>query len=425
MTKFIVNGGVPLRGKIQASGSKNAALPILAGTLLTNEVCEIKNVPDIADARTMLELLKLLGSEFSFEKDTVKIQTKKLRFKKLPWDLTCKMRASVLLLGPLLARLGRAEIPLPGGCVLGRRSFDTHIDAFCQLGARNLSSSEILKLKMPGRSGISKVILREMSVTATENILMALALKPQKSEIHLAAMEPHVQDLCGFLRKMGVKISGIGTPYLKIQGQAKLRGVKHDVMPDYLETGTFALAAALTKGKIEIQKCAPLHLTAFWKLLREAGVKFSLSKNSVSIFSSKKLKAVKRLKTAPYPGFPTDLQAPFAVLLTQCKGVSKIHETLFDARLYYLQELEKMGAKIKIANTHEAFVTGCAKLHGRKIESHDIRAGAAMILAALTAKGRSEVSHIEYLDRGYERMDEKLRRLGARIERRWGANSKF
>jgi UDP-N-acetylglucosamine 1-carboxyvinyltransferase len=408
------------------SGSKNAALPILAATLLTDKVCVLKNVPDIDDVHTMISILRSLGSEVEMKGHTVKIQTKKIVHETMNHHLACKMRASVLLFGPMLARSGFAKMQYPGGCVLGARPIDTHADVFEQFGCKRVKGevNEIIFEKASGKrtaGGARIIVLPEFSVTATENAIMLAARSAGKTEIRLAALEPHVQDLCVFMQKMGVKIRGVGTHILEITGSQKLRGAVHSVTPDYLEAGTFALAAALTNGNVLIKNVIHSDLDAFWNLFREIGVKFELKKNAVHIFPSKggvaKLKACRRLQTNVFPGFPTDLQPPFAVLLTQVAGKSLIHETLFEGRFAYFSDLEKMGAKITKLNPHEADIEGPTALRGAEIRSWDIRAGAAMILAALAAKGRTTVSDIHYIDRGYEDFDGKLRSLGAEIER--------
>lgn len=419
MAEFIINGGKPLRGEVRISGSKNAALPILAATLLTSKKCVIKNMPDIEDVRSMLAILQYFGSEINFKRGVVEIQTRRIRKLKSIHDLHelgCKMRASVLLLGPLLARTGAVHLPFPGGCILGVRPIDTHTEVLRQFGVKKMPSKKD-EIVFRGRPRQAHVVLPEFSVTATENALMAAALTSGKTEIKLAALEPHVRDLCIFLKKLGVKINGIGSHTLLIRGCKTLAGATHTIVSDYLEAGTFIIAGILTRGNILVKNVEIHDLDIMWSLLCEMGVNFELNKNSVRIGPSKNLQSCKRLQTMAFPGFPTDLQPPFAVLLTQASGESRIHETLFEGRFKYFPDLAKMGAKIEKLGAHEAVVHGGTKLRGAKIKSWDIRAGAAMILAALAAKGRSVVSDIHYIDRGYERFDEKLRKLGADIKR--------
>lgn len=416
MPKFIVHGGKKLHGEVQVGGSKNAALPILAATLLTQERCILKNVPDIEDVHTMLAILKTFGSEIEFRNHTVSIQTKKIRHNNISHTLGCKMRASVLLLGPLLAREGYARLPYPGGCVLGARPIDTHSNVLGQLGVKQMPSKKE-EIYFRGRPRAGNVILPEFSVTGTENVIMAASRTVGVTEIRLAALEPHVQDLCKFLSAMGVRISGAGSHTLAVRGNGGLRGVTHTVTSDYLEAGTLVLASLVTRGEVLIRSVVPHHLDALWNLLREMRVKFVLGANWVRIKPSPRAVNCRRLQTNVFPGYPTDLQPPFVVFMTQAKGQGRAHETLFEGRFSYFPDLIKMGAKIQKLNPHEALIHGSAKLHGGYVKSWDIRAGAAMILAALAAKGKTVVSDIHYIDRGYERFDEKLRSLGADIVR--------
>lgn len=419
MPSFIVHGGKPLRGQVAIGGSKNAALPILAATLLTDQKCIIKNVPDIEDVHTMLAILRSLGAEFSFQNHTLEIQTRHIEQGKIPENLACKMRASILLLGALIARTGRAQLPYPGGCVLGTRPIDTHEDVLRQLGIKRLPSREN-EVIFEGKPQAGEVILPEFSVTGTENAILAAALAEGQTVIRLAAVEPHVQDLCRFLKALGIGISGIGTHTIKIRNKkASLapHGATHSITPDYLEAGTFILAAALTRGDVIVKNVVLHDLDALWNLLKEMGVNFEIKGKKVHVKPAEKIKACKRLQTNVFPGYPTDLQPLFVVLMTQAEGESFVHETLFEGRFAYFPDLIKMGAKIKTLNPHEAIISGPVKLAGNKVKSWDIRAGAAMILAALAASGKTEVCDIHYIDRGYERFDEKLRKLRADIVR--------
>lgn len=416
MSQFIVKGGVPLRGTVSIGGSKNAALPILAATLLTDELCILRNVPHIRDTYTMLSILQSMGSEIEFKNHTVRIQTKKIRLNDISGELACTMRASVLLFGSLLARLGKARLPYPGGCVLGARPIDTHINIFEQMGVREIRGSDE-EIVLEGTPRAAEIVMPEMSVTATENAVMAAARARGVTTIHLAALEPHIQDLCHFINALGGEVSGIGTHTLRIRGVKKLHGASHTVIADYLEAGSFIAAAAATGGDVVV-KNVPIHdLDAYFNLLRGIGVPFAIKKNTVHIMPAKKLVACKRLQTNVFPGFPTDLQPPFVVLLTQAHGTSYIHEALFEGRFAYFPELKKMGAKLTVKNAHEAYVQGHTRLRGGIVRSCDIRAGAAMIVAALTAEGTTTINDIKYIDRGYEDFDGKLRALGARIQR--------
>lgn len=416
MSQFLVQGGYKLKGVVRPSGSKNAVLPILAATILCKNDCIIKNVPDIADVHTMLKVLDFLGAKSKFENGEILINTEMLKNKHISADYVCKMRASILLIGPLLARFGEVNIAFPGGCVLGKRSIDAHIEALKQLGAEVHITDENIKIKLK-KPKDAVIIMPEMSVTATENMIMASVLSSGKIAIHLAACEPHVVDLCKFLVNSGAQISGIATNKLIIEGVDHLVGNEYKVRSDYLEIGTFALAAVLTNGEITITDLPNEDLDLFLYTLWKSGGNFEIDKNILKIYPSKELKAVDVLHTAVHPGFPTDLQAPFGVLLTQCKGETMIFETLFEGRLNYLTQLEEMGANIQILNPHQAKIIGPTKLKGMPIISNDIRAGAAMVLASLIAEGETLISNINYIDRGYERLDEKLRLIGANIQR--------
>ncbi|MBI5411819.1 UDP-N-acetylglucosamine 1-carboxyvinyltransferase [Candidatus Peregrinibacteria bacterium] len=420
--RFLVKGGIPLKGQVRVSGSKNAILPILAAALLTDEPVTLANVPDIADVHTMQGILDFLGVKTEFKSPLFKIHAKTVSDKEIPHELVSRLRASILLLAPLLVRNKRARLAFPGGCVLGKRPVDAHLKALQALGAEVVEDRETLHLcaTVGTRHTLSlrgaNFVMTEASVTATENAVIAAVLARGATTIRFAACEPHVQDLCHFLNAMGAHISGIGTHMLEITGVDRLHGADYSVTSDYLEAGTLVLAAAITGGDVEVLNVAPHHLDVFWQKLSEAGVRFTLGKNSVHVFPSQDLRAI-RLQTAVFPSFPTDLQAQFATLLTQAKGTSFIFETLFDGRLQYLYELEQMGAGFKILNPYQAEIIGPARLKGASVASCDIRAGAAILLAALAAKGQTEISHVYYIDRGYERLDEKLVTLGAKIKR--------
>ncbi|MFA4814862.1 MAG: UDP-N-acetylglucosamine 1-carboxyvinyltransferase [Candidatus Gracilibacteria bacterium] len=417
MPKFVVQGGVALKGEVSISGSKNAVLPILAATLLTDSTSVLHNVPDISDVHAFIRILSGLGAEVSFSDGTVTVNPSQVKSSQIDPDLVKHMRASILLLGPLLARFHEVELAYPGGCVLGKRSVHAHLHALTKLGAGVVESSEAIHLKATQLKA-AKIIMAEASVTATENAVMAAALIPGTTEIRWAAMEPHVQDLCRFLVAMGADIKGLGTDTLIVEGGKPLKGADYTVTPDYLEAGTLTLAAVLTNGDVRIKNCPIQQLDSFWQKLEEVGARFELSENEAHILPHGPLHAIEKLQTSVYPGFATDLQAPFAVLLTQCEGTSRIHETLFEGRLNYLPELENMDANTELLNPHQATITGPTPLKAAPIASCDIRAGAAMVLAALIAEGTTLISDINYIDRGYERLDEKLRSLGAKIERR-------
>ena len=416
MSKFIVQGGIPLKGSVKVSGSKNAALPIICAALLSEKPSTLHNIPDIADIRSIITIINAFGAKTTFENNTLTIDPSDLTPHDIPNELVARMRASILILGALIPRFKEAKMAFPGGCVLGKRSVDAHTHAFKKLGCKILDETKGLHLKCEKLVG-TQIILPELSVTGTENAIMAAVTAEGDTEIRLAASEPHVQDLCRFLKKMGAKITGLGTHTLKITGVKSLDGAEHTVIGDYLEAGTMALAAAATGGDVEITGFETEDLDSFWQKFEELGVNFTLTHNSAHIRPTKTFNPIKNLRTAVHPSFATDLQAPFTVLLTQAQGVSKIFETLFEGRLNYLFELEKMGAHIEFLNPHQALIIGPGKLKAIPISSCDIRAGAAMVVAALIADGQTEISNINYIDRGYDKLEEKLRALGADIHR--------
>lgn len=415
--QYRIQGGRPLAGTVDISGSKNAALPLIAGAVACKGTSVFTNVPRLSDIDTLLKTLTFLGATVNIDGTTVTIGTASLTNKAIPHELVSKLRGSIVLLGPLLARFGEAEMAYPGGCVLGKRPVGAHIEAFQQMGVEDLSTDTKLHLK--GKPKAGHVILPEFSVTATENVLLAAAITEGSTTIELAAAEPHVQDVCQFLVKQGIGIDGIGSHTITVHGTKNLlRGTTHAVTPDYLEAGVFLLAGLVTKGKVTIRKADPTHLTSFLGTLRRAGASFTVATNGdITVDSAvSRLKAT-RIQTNIFPGFPTDLQAPFGVLLTQAEGVSKIFEVLFEGRMAYLYELEKMGAQIEILNSHQALIIGPSQLRGRQVASNDIRAGAAMVLAGLCADGETVVTDVHYIERGYDRLEEKLRSLGADIVR--------
>lgn len=414
--KFVIEGGHSLKGEVEIMGMKNAATPILAATLLTSESCLLKNMPKISDVQVMIEILKSLGSEIEFlDEHTVRISNHNLSLHRLDKDSVCKMRSSILFMGPLLSRFGQVELPEPGGCIIGNRPIDTHVYALEQLGAKIERKNGFYGMKVNGLKG-AIIILPEFSVTATENALMAAVLAKGKTIIKLAAAEPHVQDLCHFLNEMGAKISGIGTHTLIVDGVKKVKGVEHTIIPDQIEVGTFAVAATVTRGEVKIKNIVPEHLEIILLKLKQMGVKFEVGENYLQIYPSTNLRAFK-LQTMPYPGFPTDLQAPFGVLATQCHGTSLIQDPLFEGRMAYVQELIKMGANAIIADPHRVVITGPTPLYGQEIKSFDLRAGATLIIAGLIAHGQTIINQAEVVDRGYERIEERLGKLGASIKR--------
>jgi len=416
MSKFIIQGGRALNGKIKIKGMKNAATPILAATLLTDQDCLIHNIPRITDIGKMIKILESLGSKIKWENEnTLSISNKEVGLSSLDKKNVQCMRSSILLLGPMIARFNSVEIPEPGGCIIGKRPIDTHLYALEKLGVEINQENNLFFLKTKSLQG-NYIVLPEFSVTATENAIMAAVLAKGRTVIKLAAAEPHVQDLCNFLNKMGAKISGIGTHTLIIDGVNKLKGVEYTIIPDQIEVGTFMVATILTGGTVKIENIIPEHLEFILLKLKQIGANFDLGNNFLQINSSSQLKGFK-LQTMPYPGFPTDLQAPFGVLATQCQGTTLIQETLYEGRLNYVQELVKMGANAIVADPHRVIISGPTPLYGREIKSFDLRAGATLIIAGLVAKGETIINEAENVDRGYERIEERLKQLGADIKR--------
>ena len=419
--KFIVNGGKKLKGEITVGGSKNAALPILAATLLTKRTCVIKNVPHIGDVLVMLELFESMGSEIEWlDENTLKIRNENLDPTKISKTLTRKIRSSILLIGPLLARFKEVKINTPGGCHIGIRPMDAHFDLFKDLGfdIKYNEQKDLYSITKSKKKGFKHVTLKEFSVTATENLLLFGSKNPLS--VSIAATEPHVQDLGRFLIKLGAKIDGLGTHDIQIKKTISETGgeVRHTIVSDYIEAGTFMILGAATSSDITIKKVPVDDLVLPIQKLKEFGVKLEIKGNTVKVLGSKsKLKAVSKIKTEPYPGFPSDLQAPFAVLATQATGETLIFESMYEGRLKYLYELDKMGASVSILDTHRARILGPKKLKGKNVESLDLRAGATLIIAALVAQGESVLHEADRVDRGYEKIEERLKTLGAQIKR--------
>lgn len=416
MSKFIIRGGKPLNGKIKAGGMKNAATPIIAAALLTDEECVIGNVPRISDVERMLDILKSLGVQVAWTgENEITICAKDADIKSLDEAAVKCMRSSILFLGPLLARFKKVSIPEPGGCIIGNRPPDTHFYALEKLGAKVTRENGHYNLETGKLIG-ANIVLPEFSVTATENLLMAACLAEGKTEVKLAAAEPHVQDLIKFLNSMGAKISGAGTHSLVIDGVGSLHGARHSLIPDQIEIGTLAVAATVTRGEVTIENIIPEYLDIILLKLKEAGGNFEIGDNFLKIKPSAGLRAFK-LQTLPYPGFPTDLQAPFGVLATQCEGTSLIQDPMFEGRMGYIGELVKMGANAIVADPHRVVITGPTPLAGQEIKSFDLRAGATLIIAGLIASGETVINEAEIVDRGYEEIERRLASIGADIER--------
>lgn len=418
MSKFIIQGGRPLQGEVKISGSKNAALPIIAAALLSDEESIIHNVPDIADVRMMLEIARSLGAFVEFTEGTLRISGKGLSSFEISEEHAKLLRTSIMFLPVLLARVGEAKIPFPGGCNIGKRPINAHLHSLESLGATVIRADDIIHLQ-GGQYHGATIFVQAMSVTGTEMAVTAAALAKGSSTIRLAAMEPHVQDLCHYLQSMGAKISGIGTPVITVEGVEKLHGTEYTICPDYIETGTFVIAALVTKGDITITHTDPTHLDMFWDFLNQMEAEYELGDDTIRVKPTHHLQALERtVRTGVYPDFPTDMLAPMAVLLTQVEGFNRVFETIYEARLNYMIELEKMGAKTEILNKHEALVIGPTTLQGNTVASWDLRAGTAMVLAGLAAEGETEVTNVKYIDRGYEDIEQKISALGGVIHRK-------
>ena len=419
--KFIVNGGKKLAGDIDVRGSKNAALPALAACTLLKRPCAIDNLPLIGDIFTMIGILKAMGAEVDWlEKRKVRIDCSNLQPDMAPRSLVCKIRASVLLLGPLLARFGEVKIGTPGGCHIGLRPIDIHLDAFRELGfsVKHSESKDVYHILKEGRGNKKEIALKGLTVTGTENLLMYAALHPLR--IKIAAIEPSVGDLGRLLEKMGAKIHGFGSHTLEVKKPVRQSGgvVHHAVVYDPIEAGTFIILAAVTKSDLRVRNVPIEDLTLTLRKLEEFGVKFEIRGTDVLVKGGvSKLVAVPRLVAQEYPGIPTDLQAPFGILATQARGETLIFDTIYEGRLKYLYELDKMGASVEILDPHRARIKGPKDLVGKNVESIDLRAGATLIIAALAAKGESVLHQAEQIDRGYENIDERLRMVRADIQR--------
>lgn len=413
--RYRIRGGVPLRGDVAISGSKNAALPLIAASVLANGETVLHNVPRLRDIAVMLRILEFLGAETSFQANTVRIRTHKLHNRHIPADLVSKLRGSIVLLGPLLSRFGEVSMAYPGGCVLGKRPVHAHIAALEQLGAKDCSSDDTLHLTGDLKAG--RVILPEFSVTATENAVMAAALVDGQVRVDLAAAEPHVQEVEKMVASMGAEVEGIGTHTVVIHGKKTLQPRTHTVIADYLEAGGFIIAALVTKGKVRLHGADSEHLVSFLSALKRMGAVVKIDGDILFVDGELSTLRALEVRTNIFPGFPTDLQAPMGVAMSQAQGVSRIFERLFEGRMAYLYELEKMGAHIEILNAHEALVIGPTALKGRVVSSNDIRAGAAMVLAGLCADEETMITDVRYIERGYDRFDEKLKSLGADIEK--------
>ncbi len=421
-TTLRLRGGYALSGSVATHGAKNAALPIMAASLLARGKVTLHRVPHITDVSVMWSLLEALGARLRLEgEDTVTIDASNVNTHRAPYTLVRKLNASFDVTGPLLARFGRAEVPLPGGCILGTRATDMHEAAFRALGARVSTEHGCLiaqarKKKLTG----ARIEFRMPSVGATKNAMLASVLAEGTTTLENAAMEPEVVDLANFLGAMGAKIVGAGTETIAIDGVSELHGAEYAIIPDRIVTGTLMIAGAVTRGDVTVKRCDPTHVTALADTLRECGAEISTGGDWVRVRAAS-IKGGTDIVTAPYPGFPTDLQPPMLSFLCTVPGTSVVEETIFNARFSYVNELLRMGADVRVAmENNTALVKGPALLSGAPVEAPDIRAGAALVIAGLAAKGETEIIGLEYIDRGYERFEEMLSALGAQVQRASG-----
>jgi UDP-N-acetylglucosamine 1-carboxyvinyltransferase len=418
MDKLVIRGGSPLLGTVRVSGAKNAALPCMAAALLTDEPVILENIPQVRDIETTRKLLAAMGAEvelgYGRAHHRTTIHAKNLASPEASYELVKTMRASTLVLGPLVARCGRARVSLPGGCAIGQRPIDLHIKGLERLGAKIRQDHGYVEASADRLKG-AEILFDKITVTGTEDLLMAAALAEGETILQNAAREPEVADLAALLNKMGAKIQGAGTPTIRIKGVSKLKGAKHRIIPDRIEAGTFLIAGALTGGDLNIANCDPAHLTAILAKLKQTGVKTKLSKDSVRVMGDNPFTA-SDLVTEEYPGFPTDMQAQFMALATQAEGTSIITENIFENRFMHAQELVRMGANIKIEG-RRAVVTGKTPLSAAAVLASDLRASASLVLAALVADGETIIDRVYHIDRGYEKIEEKLKAVSAQIKR--------
>ena len=423
MQSFVIEGGRPLTGTVRASGNKNGALPILAASVLASDEVRLSNVPRIQDVETMLELLADIGADVEWTGDNeVRVDPQGIEKTHLDPDLCREIRASFLLAGPLLSRFGHVSVPPPGGDVIGRRRLDTHVHAFAALGA-DFQLDGVYELTADKLTG-TRVYLDEASVMGTENAIMAAALADGKTVLGHAACEPHIQDLCRFLASLGASISGVGSNCIHVEGVERLRGGEYRIGPDHIEVASFVGLAAATGGEVVIEGVEPDDLISIVPAFRKLGIEMEVGDSSVRVPAGQDLHVeddlgnqVPKIESGIWPAFPADLTSIAVTVATQARGTILIFEKMFESRLFFVDKLVSMGARIILCDPHRVVVTGPAQLYGERLESPDIRAGMAMVLAALCAEGRSTIGNIRQIDRGYERIDERLRALGASIER--------
>ncbi len=414
MAKFIVHPTEEIKGEIIIDGAKNGILPIMAAALLSKEPCYIDNVPNLKDVNVMAGVIRAIGAKVNRQGNSITIETPEILTNEAPYDLVSQMRSSFDVMGPLLARTGVARVPMPGGCAIGERPVDLHLKGFKALGAEISFTHGCVEAKADKLVGAT-IYLDFPSVGATKNIMMAATMAEGTTYIENAAKEPEIIDLANFLNKMGAKISGAGMDTIKIVGVKEFKGAEHTVLPDRIEAGTYLIMAAAVKSDIVIQPVEPLHLKSVIAKLRECGAEIIEEENAIHVKSDGNIKAV-NITTLPFPGFPTDLQAQFMVLLTKAKGSSVMMETLFENRFMHVSELNRMGANVKIEG-HSAIIPGDVKLQGTNVKATDLRAGAALIIAGLIAEGETHIHDIYHVDRGYDKIEDKLSKVGVAITR--------
>lgn len=414
MDKFIIEGGHKLKGSIVVSGAKNAILPIMAAALLAKGKSTLTNVPNLIDLKTMAHLLRIIGARVEYDDSTMTIDGTDVCYSEAPYELVSKMRASIYVMGPLLARIGEARVSFPGGCSIGNRPVDLHLKAMEALGAQIEIEHGYIVAKAKKLKG-GQINFEISSVGATINALMAAVIADGKSDIYNAAVEPEVTSTIEFLQSMGAKISGVETTHLVVEGVKELKPTTMAMIPDRIEAGTFLLAGPITDSELTVTNCLPSHLTSLLSKMKDAGIEFRVGENEITVYPSSKIKAVD-LITYPYPGFPTDLQAQFLTLMTLAHGTSHIQDTIFPDRFMHVPELNRLQAKIR-QEGNIAIVEGVEHLSGAEVMATDLRASAALVLAGLAAEGKTTVSRIYHIDRGYDKIEEKLNKIGARIER--------
>ena len=412
MPSYIIEGGKKLEGKVEVSGSKNASLPIMAATILNKGITKLYNIPQIRDTKITQDILKYLGCKVKKNNGKIEINSKNIRKKEIPEDLMHQMRSTVILAGALLGRFKEVRFSYPGGCDIGARPIDLHLKSFEKLGINISEEGGFIVCKCDKIVG-ANIDLDFPSVGATENIILASVYAEGVTKISNAAMEPEIIDLANCLNKMGAKIEGAGTNVIKVTGVSSLKDISYKVMPDRIEAGSLLCMGASTSGNVTLNNVIPEHISPIINKLKECGCKIEEDKNRITIQAPKRLKAVD-IKTMPYPGFPTDMQSVFASMLTTAKGTSMIIENIFENRYRYVPELKKMGAKCKVEGK-TLVITGVRKLSGASVRSTDLRGGAALVLAGLSAKGKTKITDIQYILRGYEKLDKKLEKLGAKI----------